>query len=558
MRKITILFILTVFFLLSCSSDSGNDVVSDSNSTEASEKADSGSTGGNEKANSDSFEEKEKPNSDSTKENEKPEADSSSSEKLPENKNITTFEYKPSNDIIYNPDMGFYSAETIAVTSSGKIDTTSIESASFLNEEGSFNSNATFNLIHLKIDISQCKNLTHLDLSGIDTLLSNLEKGGQTTVIRFAYDKNYKGNKSDVEPKDFSTILNHIEDICALLKKHTKVLTALECGMLGPWGEMHTTSFAEDPMPVDKFKSTLKGISPNLNPSIKASEKKIEKGYIVIIMEKFLSCLDGTELPFLVRQPNFIYNYLKRCENLDFDGENVPASYTPNAKTYKLGIYNDGYLGSDGDSGTFRIDRKKEIAFLEPFTNHTPYGGELIGDYTLSVSDEQLKNVHLSFLNIGWNADFLGNLDKKSAGYTKGQSIFRYILNHMGYRYVATNSTIEQTSNSSVKIKLTLKNEGFAELPYHRTKNFKVYFVRQGEEASGKNALSTNASGSFTGGMSSIESDFTLPSGLENGDYQLFLKICDTDGKYAVRLANENMWNESLRANKIGDFKVGK
>ena len=502
MRKITILFILSFFFLLSCGSDSDDD-----------------------NTRSESY-----------------------------NQDISSSSAR----VIYNPDMGFYSAETINVQEDGSVNKTSVEKASFLDEKASYNSDATFNLIHLKIDISQCKNLTHLDLSGINTLLSNLEKAEQTAVIRFAYDKDYEGNTSGVEPKDFSTILNHIEDICALLKKHTKVLTALECGMLGPWGEMHTTSFAEDPMPVDKFKSALKDISPNLNPAIDNGEVEIEKGYIVIIMEKFLSCLEGTELPFLVRQPNFIYNYLKRCENLDFDGENVPSSYTPKDKTYKLGIYNDGYLGSAGDTGTFLIDRNKEIAFLEPFTNHTPYGGELIGDYSLSVSDEQLKNVHLSFLNIGWNNDVLKNLNKKSANYTEKLSIFKYILNHMGYRYVATNSTIEQTSNSSVKIKLSLKNEGFAELPYHRTKNLKVYFVKKEQKASENNAVCVNASGTFSGGMTSIEASCKLPSGLENSDYEVFLKICDTDGKYAVRLANENMWNESLRANKIGDFKVGK
>ena len=504
MRKITILFILPLFFLLSCGSDS----------------------------------------------------ESPSSEKLPENKNTTTFEYEPSNDIIYNPDMGFYSAETINVQADGSVNKTSVERASFLDDKASYNSNATFNLIHLKIDISQCRNLSHLDLSGIDTLLSNLEKAEQTAVIRFAYDKNYKGNKSGVEPKDFSTILTHIEDICALLKKHTKVLTALECGMLGPWGEMHTTDFAEKAMPVEDFKSTLKGISPELNPSIKAGETEIKKGYIVIIIEKFLSCLEGTELPFLVRQPNFIYNYLKRCENLDFDGENVPASYTPNDKTYKLGIYNDGYLGSKDDTGTFLIDREKEIAFLEPFTNHTPYGGELIGDYSLSVSDEQLKNVHLSFLNIGWKNDVLKNLDKKSANYTEKLSIFKYILNHMGYRYVATNSKVEKTSGSSVKIKLYLKNTGFAELPYHRTKSLKVYLVKKDENPTQQNTFSAKASGEFSGGMTSIESVFNLPSELENGDYELFLKICDSDGKYAIRFANEAMWNETLKANKIGVIKI--
>ena len=456
--------------------------------------------------------------------------------------------------IIYNPDMGFYSAETITVQADGSVNKTSVGRADFLDEKGNYDPNANFNLIHLKVDISECKNLSHLDLSGIDTLLSNLEKAEQTAVIRFAYDKKYKGNKTDVEPEDFSTILNHIEDICSLLKKHTKVLTALECGILGPWGEMHTTDFAEKAMPAEDFTETLKSISPELNPSIEAGESEIKKGYIVLIMEKFLSCLEDTELPFLVRQPNFIYNYLKRCENLDFDGKNLPASYIPVKKTYKLGIYNDGYLGSKGDTGTFRIDREEEIRFLEPFTNHTPYGGELIGNYSLSESDGQLKNVHLSFLNIGWNDDVLEKLDKTSASYTKGTSIFKYILSYIGYRYLLTDSSIKKAADSALEVSLSLKNEGFAELPYHRTKSLRVYFVKKDQEASEENAISAKASGTFTGGKSSISSSVTLPSGLENGDYDLYLRISDSDGKYAIRLANDDIWNESLKANKIGGF----
>lgn len=456
--------------------------------------------------------------------------------------------------IIYNPDMGFYSAETITVQADGSVNKTSVGRADFLDEKGNYDPNANFNLIHLKVDISECKNLSHLDLSEIDTLLSNLEKAEQTAVIRFAYDKEYKGNKSDVEPEDFSTILNHIEDICSLLKKHTKVLTALECGILGPWGEMHTTDFAEKAMPTGDFTETLKSISPELNPSIEAGESEIKKGYIVLIMEKFLSCLEDTELPFLVRQPNFIYNYLKCCENLDFDGENVPSSYTPAGKTKKLGIYNDGYLGSKGDTGTFRIDREEEIRFLEPFTNHTPYGGELIGDYSLSESAEQLKNVHLSFINIGWNADVLGNLDEKSANYTQGTTIFKYILTHMGYRYLVTDSSIKKASDSALEVSLSLENEGFAALPYHRTKYFKVYFVKKDQEAAEENAISAKASGTFTGEMTSISCSVTLPSSLESGEYDLYLKICDSDGKYPLRLANEDIWSESLKANKIGGF----
>ncbi len=460
-------------------------------------------------------------------------------------------------EVIYNPDMGFYSAETITLETNGNINKTSIKKAKYLDKNATYNNNATFDLIHLKIDISKCRNEDHLNLTQIETLLSNLEKSEQTCVIRFAYDKKYAGvtegsGKTVFEPDDFSTILNHAGDICNVLKKHTRVITALECGMLGPWGEMHTTTFAESSMSKADFIAKLKEISPALTPNVSKNETTIEKGNIVLLMEKFLSGLNGTEIPFLVRQPNFIYNYLKRCDNLTFDGAKVPSAYTPTTKTRKLGIYNDGYLGSEGDKGTFRIDRTEEIAFLETFTNHTPYGGELIGKYSITGNATQLKNVHLSFLNIGWRDTVLKELDGISPAYCNGESIFKYILNYMGYRYVITESKFSKPSASKLKIDFTLENKGFAELPYHRSKVLKLYFAKQNESPTYQNTICASASGTFKGGMTSFTTNVTLPASLENTNYDVYLKICDSDEKYAIRLANTGCWNETIRANKLG------
>ena len=41
---------------------------------------------------------------------------------------------------------------------------------------------------------------------------------------------------------------------------------------------------------------------------------------------------------------------------------------------------------------------------------------------------------------------------------------------------------------------------------------------------------------------------------LPEGQYTLYLKISDDDGEYPIQLAND-LWNEKLKATKIGEFK---
>jgi hypothetical protein len=42
-------------------------------------------------------------------------------------------------------------------------------------------------------------------------------------------------------------------------------------------------------------------------------------------------------------------------------------------------VYNDGYLGSESDLGTF-TNREKEISFLDGLANRSLYGGEVVSE----------------------------------------------------------------------------------------------------------------------------------------------------------------------------------
>ena len=54
---------------------------------------------------------------------------------------------------------------------------------------------------------------------------------------------------------------------------------------------------------------------------------------------------------------------------------------------------------------------------------------------------------------------------------------FIYIIKHMGYRYYISDASFTDAGNGTAKMDLTFKNNGFANLPYHRIKRVKLYLV---------------------------------------------------------------------------------
>lgn len=464
--------------------------------------------------------------------------------------------FTDANEIIYNPDNGFYSCIEAAVTKNGITNVSSIVKkikATPTLYTGKYDSNSTFNLIHLKMDISafssrnsggKDSNLSDKALTDIEKVLKALDDAEKTAIIRFAYDPGYDGKSSDMEPKDFKYVLNHVKSISSVLKKYPRVLTAIECGMIGPWGEMHGTTYADG--------KDSDGIH-----------------YISKVMKAYLDGLDGVDVPLLVRQPAFIYHYLESYCGVKCPKNGVP-SYTPskNSKEYKLGLYNDGYLGSSSDLGTFKVDRKTEIEFLRPFTNHTPYGGEMctssatkenpIGNLSkaswddVSSSIPEMWDVHLSFLNIAWNNYVMEALHDGYNGKTfkyNGENAFIYILKHMGYRYIVEDAVFNYPKDkSSVNFELKFNNTGFGKLPYHHAKTMRIIIE---EKSSNKVVMTKDLSKKFKGD-SSLNETIDISS-LPKGQYRVFLKICDSDGKYPIQLAN-GWWSDTHKANRIGSI----
>lgn len=419
--------------------------------------------------------------------------------------------YSESTEKINNPDQGFYRPVLVRMTDGG----------------ATYNKNIITDatqLYHLRIDISAFssavngtadKPLSSAALNGLDELINYLKAKEKSAIVRLAYDPNY-GGSANKEPA-LSVISEHIAQACKVFNRHKTTITAIEVGLLGPWGEMHT--------------------------SAAATAENITK-----ITEKYLS--ETSNLPVLVRTPKMIYNYLgltlTEAQNYVIEKDS-PA--------YRLGIFNDGYLGSSTDLGTY-TDREKDIAFLKNQTEHLPYGGEVVTPsstlHDIEVCTPEMFEMNLSYLNVEWNNLVI---DKwKNSDYTAecgdeenyyGKTAFDYIQNRLGYRFVLKDSVLKTNAAGKVEISLKTHNVGFGNL--NKEKSAELIFA----DANGTVAEIIKVE-NFRG---SSELTYSFETNLNVTDFFIYLRLYGENiggaPAYALQFANDGLWNEELKANLI-------
>lgn len=430
---------------------------------------------------------------------------------------LQEIDYSESIVTIHNPDQGFYSAACVQVGQETIADR-------------SYIINDNYQIYHLRMDISEFSSvvngnedlpLTQTALKNIDDMLKVYKEKEKNVIIRFAYDKNFAGSK-DQEPS-VEMMITHITQLCPILNKYIDTLTAIEVGMVGPWGEMHSSQVANSQT-------------------------------IPLLIEQFLS--NTNDIPILVRTPKMIYDYLGITIN-DIDTTFIKSE----DKAYRLGLFNDGYLGSGSDLGTY-TNREKEVSWLSHQTEHLPFGGEVTipgsSLHDIETCLPEMYQINLSYLNYAWNYEVVQDKWKNSY-YTEecgndnlyyGQSAFTYIQNHLGYRLVLENSIFNYSSSfKDLNISLQIKNIGFGNL--NRTKNLTLYFVNK------ENQIKSVHVGKYNG-ENKIEISTSLD--LANGEYNVYLSVntlIDNSPAYNIQFAN-NLWNSEISANLIGKITINK
>lgn len=384
-----------------------------------------------------------------------------------------------------NFDRGFYTPQVLHLKPSGgkPIEKPYAKLLHLRAEISEFSSHAWLGIDSASGDTIRGKDqdLTEDALNVLQQTFDNIRKNNGHVIVRICYDPWYNG-RSNVTP-DHEWVLKHVKQLAPVLSKNTDVIVALEMGMHGAYGEMHSDTNITYDCVAEATNLMLRNTPP--------------------------------ELKILTRTGNYSAKVLGFDNwGVDFhiDGEKFKEIAKAKGDTmYRVGMFNDGYLGTQYDYGTWGADcatsicREEGVAWLEKYGINTPYGGEALttaDNYQVINTPEFLAyegfRTHTSYLNIQWNNKLIESW--KKTPFTQNDfdydparvdslSGFKYINDHLGYRFVLRESWLSDTvgSDGILRAKLRIQNVGFGNLTREVKASLKIHIgrlkVREGENA---------------------------------------------------------------------------
>lgn len=348
-------------------------------------------------------------------------------------------------------------------------------------------------------------------LNQLDLLLKEFTSAGKQLILRFIYD--WDGNGLTSEPQTREQISVHMTQTAEIVNKYKSHIFLLQGISTGNYGEMHHTNYS--------------------------SEEDI-----TFLMNHLASVMDS-DIFLSVRTPAHLRGILKSFEPL---ADAAPYDGTLAAR---LGLYNDGMLGSVYDLGTYDdtsyLDsedyleagtREEELAFQNILCQFVPNGGETVVDNPYNDIENaigDLNTMHVSYLSRDHDGAVL---DKWLASTYEGINGLDYIEAHLGYRYVLTDSgiTFDALLDNTAVLHFSVQNTGFA--PAYRRFDSVMTLT---DTTSG---LTTSFPVSFdnrtlqSGETATLTLDLPVRT-LEAGTYELAFSMTDSSTSLPIYFANE-------------------
>ena len=427
---------------------------------------------------------------------------------------FSTITYDADESNIPNPERGFYRHTETSSTDYSFLNEASLES---YRSEGITQILRVFYLNDfVNSDISAAY------LRAMQQDFNTMRAAGVKGIIRFAYTKRSSPPYGDATPE---RVLAHIKQLAPVLKGNSDVIAVVQAGFIGAWGEWYYT---------DHFSEMLGAPT--------AADWDNRKALVYALLEAL-----PENRAVQLRTPQIKFKVTDSTTPLT---EEEAFSGTAEAR---LGHHNDCFLASANDVGTYTSNMEAEKAFLEQETKYLPMGGETCG-VSVPLSEcpnalEQMKRFHWSYLNIGYHPEVLKSW--KDAG------CMPEVQNKLGYRYRLTKSNLQQSSKpgGAVKVSINLLNEGWAN-PY----NPRLVELILREKTSGKvYVLPLQEDPRLWSLSDTIQLELTagLPANIAEGTYDMLLNLPDPERSlyanpdYAIRLANEGVWEAETGYNKL-------
>ena len=426
-----------------------------------------------------------------------------------------SFRYQPTTAALTNPERGFFKATHTQSSNYKPLDVATLQC---------YRQNEGINLIHrlfyledfVDSDISQA----YLDLMQAD--FDRVREAGLKMVLRFAYTA---GPELTPPYGDASKarILSHLDQLSGMLSNHSDVIAVMQAGFIGLWGEWWFSDHFE----------------PDSDWSDRAD-----------VLFKMLDILPASRAVQL-RTPRYkqhIYNDATPLERLTAHDASDQA---------RTGHHNDCFVSSQSDGGTY-VNSASERAYLAAETQWTPMGGETCDPNFLAdpqprrlsceAALNKLSRVHGSFLNLDWYKPTLRQWQEAGC--------LSEIEQRLGYRLILGQGRYDDQVSPGGKFQyhLQLKNEGFS-APFNP--RAVTLILRHSEGATYPFALADDPRLWLPGETHTLTGAIRIPDHFPAGEYELLLSLPAPEPtlqqrpEYAVRLANENIWEANTGYNRL-------
>lgn len=398
--------------------------------------------------------------------------------------------YLPSNLVINNPEIGFYH-----YTSTGSSGGYSLLTQSTLT---GYRTNENITVIQrqffLKPFITGTP-ITSTYLTNMQTDFNTIRASGAKVIVRFTY----TSSSATVYQPTKNQILAHIQQLAPVINANKDVIVSIQAGFIGKYGEWYYTGSSQ-------FGD---GNFMVLTTTQWNNRKQV--------MDRMVSSFDSS-IPLQVR---YVFAKQKMYGNT-FIG--------------RIGFYNDSFLGTYGDSGTFVVSSSlgtpssADVAYWQTNTVNNPVSGE---SNMLNSPRTDCPNAILELNKFNWS---LINKDYFQTVISNWQTAgcFSEIQKKLGYRYELLDSNI--TNNV---LTVNIKNTGWANV-FKTRKTFLIFQNTLGTEYKFE-VSSPNQWLEGTTKTISVPLNYNLPI----GTYKLYLYIPDpnsTNVNYAIQFANINTW----------------
>lgn len=434
------------------------------------------------------------------------------------NAQTVTKKYNPSADVFSNPERGFYKFTSTKSSSYSPLNQTTLENYRK-------NDNITLLYREFRLESFLSTPISAIYLSNMQSDFDKIRNAGLKCIVRFTYSNSESAIQRDATK---TQILEHLNQLKPILNKNEDVVSLMQAGFIGAWGEWYYTSQAE-------FGG--EGYDGSKLTSTNYSNRRD-------IVNAMLDALPKSRM-IQVRKPSFKQNLVSTKSLTEQESYNQSNSS-------RVGHFNDCFLASSSDYGTYD-NITNEYPYLEQDSKFVPVGGETCkvnsprSDCSTAMSE--MNKFHWSFLNFDYH---LGVID----GFVQNDCL-NDIKKGLGYRFQLNSATLPESVaiSSTIQFNLKITNVGFA-APFNERK---AYIVLKNLATNEVFPILMNADPRYWVGSQeiNISEELDLPENLTAGNYKMYLSLPDASSslankpEYAIRLANDSVWESTTGYNNL-------